>query len=204
MCKTKPRQKWPNQTHSHVNMRSQEDPECGSVGEKFIANADQALFKTPTSASPPTMETARESLLELWPQLERVRGYEETWNHVEEEPRSVYMESKTHWSSHCSQASLDLDRVEGCQRIPSNATYLLSSCLPLSILISFWFWNYTTYWSDSIQSNGTLCYNYLPVTVWSSGCPLQLPTSGKVSPHQEHPPWLHSPSMPFSRLSRPL
>lgn len=43
-----------------VKMRSRGGPEYVGVDEKFMANADQALFTTSTSASPTSTQTVRE------------------------------------------------------------------------------------------------------------------------------------------------
>lgn len=126
-------------------------------------------------------------------------GPEETWNLADEEPRPIpYMKSKTYWSSLCFKSSLDLHRVEGTKGHP--ATYLLSLCSPLTILVSYGLWNYTAYRSNSKESRGTLCYKHIPITpptTQSSVWPLHLPTSHTVSPLQEQPPPLHAPSMLF-------
>lgn len=182
-----------------VKMRNQGGPEYVGVDENFMASADQALTIHDIHFSYENRKRALYGGYDFI--LRRSWGHEETWSPADEEPRPIpYIESKTYWSSYCFKSPLD---VQGTKGPPS--AYLLSLCSPRTILISFGLWNYTAFRSNSIQSSGTLCYNYhLPITsptTWSSGCPLHLPTSHKVSPLQEQPP-PQLPACSSSRLSR--
>lgn len=158
MCITEPRQKWPNQTPHTQSCQYEElrRPRVWKCGWKTHGKCWPGTIHDTHSSQLSHHENCKRAL--YWSYDLSFRGarpYEETRSPVEEEPRPIpYKESKTHWSSYCSHAPLDLHRVEGYQRIPSNLfsefmfTTDYSHLLLVLELYNLWKWQYTKQWDS--------------------------------------------------------